>query len=85
MEGRGGKGREKEGERGKVGKEEEGGRKGRGRERGREGMTRLPILQCWQLCPLEWTNNQSLTRLTTHKKNRRRYHNVRLYISISRL
>ena len=46
----GDKGREKEGKGGKGGKEEEGGRKGTGRERGREGMTRLSILQCWQLC-----------------------------------
>jgi len=44
------RGRGKEGKGVKGGKEEEGGRKGRGRERRMEGMTRLPVLQCWQLC-----------------------------------
>jgi len=42
----GGEGEEREKVKdGREGKEDE-----RGRERGREGMTRTPILQCWQLC-----------------------------------
>jgi len=51
--GREGRGRRERGLREGIGKEKEGGREGGeslDRERGREGMTILPILQCWQLC-----------------------------------